>query len=459
MTMRQIVTIARRYKSTSRNLLRLTERHGFIANYWPREKGHDIAAFLEKESRTIYAGFDPTAQSLHVGNLLVIMGLLQAQRNGHQAIALIGGATARIGDPSGKSEERPSLAAKSLHQNISGLEKNLKTIFAKFKEVHPNIEDLKIVNNAEWYENINTIDFTANVLKHCRVAKMLAKDSVKTRLDVKKGDPEGGISGAEFLYQAYQAYDWLHLSREHDCLLQLGGHDQIGNISAGHELIRRVDGKEAYGLVLPLMTTESGQKLGKSEGNAVWLSPSLTSSFDFYQYFVRIPDSEVEKMLYFFTFLPPSEIQDVIKLQKQRPEKREAQLKLASEVTKLVHGQKGLDLAFKTTEILYNKNQGQVLDTLRSISKDELKSIFQSAAYVKMIMQPGMTILQFAMKLQCFKNEKIAQDIIQSGGFSVNQIKRTNIDQVILPGEHILQNQLSLVKIGKKNYVIVDWDV
>ena len=457
--MRHLVTIARRYKSTSRNLLLLTERHGFIANYWPREKGHDIAAFLEKESRTIYAGFDPTAQSLHVGNLLVIMGLLQAQRNGHQAIALIGGATARIGDPSGKSEERPALATKSLHQNIRGLEKNLKTIFAKFKEVHPNIADLKIVNNAEWYENINTIDFTANVLKHCRVAKMLAKDSVKTRLDVKKGDPDGGISGAEFLYQAYQAYDWLHLSREHDCLLQLGGHDQIGNISAGHELIRRVDGKEAYGLVLPLMTTESGQKLGKSEGNAVWLSPSLTSSFDFYQYFVRIPDSEVEKMLYFFTFLPPSEIQDVIKLQKQRPEKREAQLKLASEVTKLVHGQKGLDLAFKTTEILYNKNPSQVLDTLRSISKDELKIIFKSAAYVKMIIQPGMTILQLAMKLQCFKNEKIAQDVIQSGGFSVNQIKRTNIDQVILPGEHILQNQLSLVKIGKKNYVIVDWDV
>ena len=459
MTMRQFVTIARRYKSTSRNLLLLTERHGFIANYWPREKGHDIAAFLEKESRTIYAGFDPTAQSLHVGNLLVIMGLLQAQRNGHQAIALIGGATARIGDPSGKSEERPSLAAKSLSQNISGIEKNLKTIFAKFKEVHPNIEDLKIVNNAEWYEDINTIDFTANVLKHCRVAKMLSKDSVKTRLEVKKGDPDGGISGAEFLYQAYQAYDWLHLSREHDCLLQLGGHDQIGNISAGHELIKRVDGKEAYGLVLPLMTTESGQKLGKSEGNAVWLSPTMTSSFDFYQYFIRIPDSEVEKMLYFFTFLPPSEIQDVIKLQKQKPEKREAQLKLASEVTKLVHGQKGLDLAFKTTEILYNKNPSQVLDTLRSISKDELKSIFQSAAYVKMIMQPGMTILQFAMKLQCFKNEKIAQDIIQSGGFSVNQIKRTNIDQVILPGEHILHNQLSLVKIGKKNYVIVDWDV
>ena len=149
----------------------------------------------------------------------------------------------------------------------------------------------------------------------------------------------------------------------------------------------------------------------------------------------------------------------MIKLQKQRPEKREAQLKLASEVTKLVHGQKGLDLAFKTTEILYNKNPSQVLDTLRSISKDELKIIFKSAAYVKMIIQPGMTILQLAMKLQCFKNEKIAQDVIQSGGFSINQIKRTNIDQVILPGEHILQNQLSLVKIGKKNYVIVDWDV
>ena len=459
MTMRHLVAISKRYKSTSRNLLLLTERHGFIANYWPREKGHDIAAFLEKESRTIYAGFDPTAQSLHVGNLLVIMGLLQAQRNGHQAIALIGGATARIGDPSGKSEERPSLATKILHQNIKGIEKNLKSIFAKFKEVYPDTADLNIVNNAEWYENINTIDFTANVLKHCRVAKMMAKDSVKKRLEVKHADPDGGISGAEFLYQAYQAYDWLHLSREYDCLLQFGGHDQIGNISAGHDLIKRLDKKEAYGLVLPLVTTESGQKLGKSEGNAVWLSPTMTSSFDFYQYFVRIPDSEVEKMLHFFTFLPASEIQDVMRVQKQKPEKREAQLKLAAEVTKLVHGQKGLDIAIKTTEILYNKDASKVIETIRTLSKDELKRIFQSAAYIKMMMQPGMTILQLAMKLQCFKNEKIAQGIIQSGGFSINHVKQTNIDQVILPGEHILHNQLSLVKIGKKNYVIVDWDV
>ena len=175
--------------------------------------------------------------------------------------------------------------------------------------------DLKIVNNADWYQSLNLVDFMSDYGKHVRVAKMMAKDSVKKRLDVKNADPDGGISLSEFSYQVFQAYDWLHLSREYNCLLQFGGHDQIGNISAGHDLIKRITGQEAYGLLLPLVTTESGRKLGKTEGNAVWLAPEMTSSFDFYQYFIRIADSEVEKMLYFFTFLPESEIQDVMRIQ------------------------------------------------------------------------------------------------------------------------------------------------
>jgi len=444
----------------SRNLLNLSERHGMISNFFPREQGHEIAAFLEKECRTIYAGFDPTAQSLHVGNLLVIMGLLHAQKAGHRSLALIGGATARIGDPSGKNSERQSLSSDTIQNNTTGIKKNLKHIFKHFKKMH-NIEapEIEIINNEDWYKNWNFVDFLSEYGKHFRLSKMLAKESVKKRLeDVhKRADPDGGMSFLEFNYQVLQAYDWLHLSEKHNCLIQLGGHDQMGNISAGHDFIKRVTGKTAYGLLLPLVTTESGQKLGKSEGNAVWLSPDLTSSFDFYQYFVRIPDAQVEQMLNYFTFMPANEIKDLIKVGQKYPEKREPQIRLASEVTQLVHGLKGLEIAEKTTQILYNKSDQDVLKALRTLSKNDMQHIFQSAKYVRTIYQPGLTILDLAMKLNVFKSEKNAQKIIESGGFYVNQCRRTNIDELIIAGDHILSNDMSLIRIGKKNYIIIDW--
>jgi len=231
----------------------------------------------------------------------------------------------------------------------------------------------------------------------------------------------------------------------------------MGNISAGHDLIKRITGQDSYGLLLPLVTTDSGQKLGKSEGNAIWLSPDMTSPFELYQYFIRIPDLQVEKMLNYFTFLPETEIKDIVKIGQKNPEKREAQMKLASEVTALVHGPKGVDIAVKTTQILYGKSDQEVLKTLRTLSQNEMKKVFQSAAYTRLIYQPGLTVLDLAVKLRAFKSEKIGHQIISNGGFYVNQIRRTNVDEIIMPGDHILSNDTSLIRIGKKNFVIVEW--
>lgn len=295
--------------------------------------------------------------------------------------------------------------------------------------------------------------------KHYRLTKMLAKDTVKRRLEAvrNKEDPQGGMSLTEFTYQAFQAFDWLHLSQEHNCLVQLGGHDQMGNISAGHDLIKRKTGKDAFGLLLPLITGNSGQKLGKTEGNAVWLSGDLTTPFDLYQYFIRIPDDRVEQMLHYFTFLSIPEIDELIKAGKKRPEKRLAQQRLATEVTKLVHGQNGLENAQRTTEIFFSTSDSDVTATLRGMSKQQMKEVFPSAPYCHLIYQSGMTILDFAVKLKIFPNEKVAQQIIQAGGFYVNQAKRTNIDEVLVPGDHVLPNGMTLVRTGKRNYVVVDW--
>ncbi len=458
-----LLKLVKRHYHTPRNLLKLIERKGFVENNWPRERGRDIASYLEAKPRTVYAGFDPTARNLHVGNLMVLVGLLHAQRAGHQVIALIGGATARIGDPSGKSEERPVLPQKDLNRNVKGITENIKTVFSNYKEfLHKSDKDLKepiFLNNADWYQDVNVIDFLSEYGKSFRLGKMIARDVVKKRLELTRSDPNGGMSLSEFMYQAFQAYDWLHLSRHHDCFVQFGGHDQNGNIAAGHDLIKRTSGEDAFGLLLPLITTDKGEKLGKSAGNAIWLDSRSTPPFAFYQYFIRLPDTVVEQMLYFFTFLPKSEIQDIMAVHEKSPEKRHAQIKLAKAVTILVHGEAGLDLATKATDILYAKADDAVAVSkkLSELSSLDLKNMFEGAAYVRKIFQPGTTLLNFAMSLGCFRNEKEADKIITAGGFYVNQMRRSNSDEILIPGDHILSNQLTLVRIGKKNYTVVEW--
>lgn len=286
----------------------------------------------------MYAGFDPTADSLHVGNLLILMNLLHWQRAGHQVIALVGGATGLIGDPSHRKSERLEMEAFLVEENLNLIIKSIETIFENhekyfWKDPSSKLNPIKIVNNIDWYNDVNVIEFIRRVGKHFRLGTMLGRTSVQSRL---KSD--SGMSFTEFTYQIFQAYDWLHLLKTYDCHFQIGGSDQMGNIVAGHDLISRTTKKSVYGLTLPLVTAEGGKKFGKSTGNAVWLSPNRSSSFQLYQFFIRTADTDVEKFLNLFTFLSAPEINEIVEGHKKDPGKREAQKILAEEVTVLVHG-------------------------------------------------------------------------------------------------------------------------
>ncbi|ALC41909.1 CG16912 [Drosophila busckii] len=411
---------------------------------------------FQSAPQSIYAGFDPTADSLHVGNLLVIMGLLHCQRAGHKPIALVGGATGLIGDPSGRKTERNQLGQSILDGNLAAIQKQLLKVFENHeaclwdtsKHKAP-LAPLTIVNNAEWYANLNLIDFIANMGRHFRMGSMLSRSSVESRLE-----SEDGMSFTEFTYQIFQAYDWLHLLRKHNCCFQMGGSDQMGNLMTGHELISRVERKrEVFGMTLPIVTNEEGDKFGKSAGNAIWLDESKTSPFALYQFFMRMPDSEVEKLLKLFTFIPLPEVAQLMQEHAREPEKRKAQTLLAEDVTLLVHGESGLKQAERVTNALY---KGQV-DGLAELNYAEIKQTFQGATVVDLLNEPGMSILQLAMKAKCFPTENDAVRIINAGGFYINQKRVQNITEVISTGIHILRNGISLLRVGKRNFYIVRW--
>ena len=488
---------------SKKNLLRLREeRNGFIHDVFPLGSASEIAEWLKSGSRTIYAGFDPTADSLHIGNLLVIIAMLHAQRAGHKVIALVGGATAKIGDPSGKTNERPSLNDKIINKNVLGITENLERIFYNHQElfasenkIHLSPTDIipvNIVNNNTWYNGMNIIDFLRTAGRKFRMGKLLSRDSVTTRLstgDTKDGgkpDPDGGLSFTEFTYQVFQAYDWFHLHHKHKCSIQLGGSDQMGNIATGHEFITKFEASPdkwtllgdrtydhsrnecaassnipAYGILLPLVTSESGEKFGKSaQGQSqIWLSEKKTTPYDFYQFFMRLPDTQIEKMLYFFTLLPPTEIKDLMNLHQRESEKRYPHKKLAEFLTRLVHGSNGLNLAEKTTEILFGSgvSEAEMCSKLANLNQSEMSTIFSQAKYVRLMYTPGISIIDLSLKIGCFKTEKDAQRIISAGGFHINQVKRTNVDELLIFGAHILPNNLTLLRVGKRNYFLVEW--
>jgi len=287
--------------------LPLFSQKNLVQEVWPREEiySHNLARHLEKQVSCVYAGFDPTADSLHIGNLLILLGLLHFQRAGHKVLALLGGATGRIGDPSGKNSEREEIPVENLQSNLHGIQKDVENIFDNHRKYFWNesaqgvLSPVQIINNETFYQDMNIIDFLSKVGRNMRVSKMIARHSVKSRLE-----SEAGISLTEFIYQAFQAYDWLHLVSSHDCRVQLGGSDQLGNLAAGYELISRVypEDKAVWGITLPLVVNEEGNKLGKSAGAPVWLSKDKTSPFQFYQYFRRLPDAQAEQLIRQFTF-------------------------------------------------------------------------------------------------------------------------------------------------------------
>lgn len=306
---------------------------------------------LNSAPQTVYAGFDPTAESLHVGNLLVLINLLHWQRSGHQVIALVGGATGRIGDPSHRKSARTEIEQILIDENITGISQNIETIFRNHREFfwdgNKPLKPVKIVNNIDWYREINALDFLRDVGRHYRLGTMLLKASVQSRLN-----SDTGMSFAEFSYQMLQGYDWLHLLRTYNCRFQIGGSDQMGNIDSGHELIGRATDQRVFGLTVPLITTESGEKFGKSAGNAVWLTENKSSSFQLYQFFVRTKDSDVQKLLRLFTFLPLGKIEEIVNEHRKAPERREAQKILAEHVTRLVHGGESHRSAFNNRKTI-----------------------------------------------------------------------------------------------------------
>ncbi|XP_014672546.1 PREDICTED: tyrosine--tRNA ligase, mitochondrial-like [Priapulus caudatus] len=425
------IKMARQY--SKRNVLELHER-GLFQDIFPDANRKALVDTLNSGSQCIYCGFDPTADSLHIGNLLALIALIHCSRSGHSPIVVLGGATAQIGDPSGKTHERDAMTIDTIDTNVMRIHSTIERIFTNHQQhlyhSEKELPSVRIMDNRNWYKTINLVDFLASTGRNFRMGQMLGKQSVETRLQ----SPDG-MSFTEFTYQVFQAYDWLHLYREHNCLLQIGGNDQMGNMKAGYDLISRITNNTVYGLTVPLVLTTSGDKLGKTAGNAVWLDPDRTSAFEFYQYFLRLPDSEIEKYLMLFTFLPTNEVQDVLRKHWEKPEGRHGQKTIAREVTKLVHGDTGLWSALPLV--------GAFVSVRRPL--------------VTLSLDPGVTVLDLAMKARCFSREVDAKRIIGAGGFYINYQRVTSPEYVLIQGQHILPNNTTLVRVGKKNYYVVRW--
>ncbi|XP_022093643.1 tyrosine--tRNA ligase, mitochondrial-like [Acanthaster planci] len=441
--------LLRRWYSSKRNVLTLSER-GVFHDIFP--EASDLPKLLTSEPQCIYCGFDPTADSLHIGNLLAIIALLHCQRAGHNPIALIGGATALIGDPSGKTKERAPLQSAVVQSNAASIKSSLERIFTNherflWQEDRP-LPQIRIMDNHSWYKDLNVIKFLSSVGRQLRMGKLLSRQSVQSRLS-----SSHGMSFAEFSYQLFQAYDFLHLHREYGCLIQLGGTDQLGNLMTGHDLVQRVTGKNVYGIAIPLVTSSSGDKLGKTAGNAVWINEDKTSPFDLYQYFLRLPDADIERYLKLFTFLPLNEIADIIRLHKKAPKNRKAQKKLAEQVLLLVHGEAGLNRALRQTEALYHTSPA----SLEQLNDAEVMELFQGAAVTSLLLEPGFSIEMMLDKVKCLPQGERGKLILQSGGVYINNQRITDASLVLTKGDHVLNNGLTLIRVGKKNYYIVKW--
>jgi tyrosyl-tRNA synthetase len=395
---------------------------------------------LVQQPTTFYCGFDPSSSSLQAGNFVAIMALAHCQRAGHRVIALAGGATGLIGDPSGKSAERQLLREDEVQQNLLGIQENL-TRFLDFN--HPTAP-AKLVNNYDWHRNFTFISFLRDVGKHFRMTQMLGKESVKKRMM-----SDDGMSFTEFCYQLLQAYDFLWLHEHEGCRVQLGGSDQWGNITAGTELIRRVKGAEAYGLTLPLVCDSQGRKFGKSEGNAIYLDPRKTSYYDFYQFFFRTADADAARYLRIFTFLPLEQIAALEECVRTAPEKREAQRVLAEEVTRCVHGAHGLAVAQRASEVLFG-------GTLEGLSLTDLLGIFANVPSAELaraaVVEKPVLELAAAAGLVASKGE--ARRLVQQGGLYLNNRRVTDLAQAVAAAD-LIEGRVAVLRAGKKSFQLV----
>lgn len=426
------------------NFVKELEWRGMINNMMPGTEEQ-----LSKEMTSAYLGIDPTADSLHIGHLVGVMMLRHLQRSGHRPIALIGGATGMIGDPSMKSQERVLIDEPTLRHNQECIKAQLAK-FLDFDSDAPNAAVL--VNNYDWMKDYGFLNFIRDIGKHITVNYMMAKDSVKKRL---AANADHGMSFTEFSYQLLQGYDFLHLYREYGCRLQLGGSDQWGNITTGSELIRRVEGGEAYALTCPLITKADGGKFGKTESGNVWLDPKRTSPYKFYQFWLNVSDADAEKYIKIFTTLPQEEIQGLVEAQAADPSQRPLQKRLAKEITTMVHSAADYEAAVEASQILFS-NKAQ--DILHRIDEDTLLSVFEGVPQFEVSKDaiaagiPAIELLAGVTGVFASKGEM--RKLTQGGGVSVNKEKLTDANAMI-GAEHLLNGKYILAQRGKKNYYLI----
>ena len=421
------------------NLIEELRWRGLIQDIMPGTEDQ-----LKKEMTSAYIGFDPTADSLHIGSLVPILLLVHLQKAGHKPYALVGGATGMVGDPSGKSEERNLLSEEVLQKNQEGVKKQL----MQYLDFNPELKNAaEMVNNYDWFKDFTFLDFIRDVGKHITVNYMMSKDSVKKRLE-----GETGMSFTEFTYQLVQGYDYYWLNKNKNCKLQMGGSDQWGNIVTGTELIRRKSGGEAFAFTCPLIIKADGGKFGKTETGNVWLDPIRTTPYQFYQFWLNASDVDGEKWIKIFTFLAQSEINLLLAEHKEDAAKRILQKKLAEEVTKFVHGDEALAEAITTTEKLF-LNQSASAD---SLSIEDLKGMegIIKIDYPKEKIEAGIDVVSFLAEATIFPSKGEARKLVQGGGVSINRKKVENIDLKI-ELSLLLHNQYLLVQKGKKNYYLV----
>ncbi len=406
------------------------------------EASDGLEELLAKERVTGYIGFDPTAASLHVGSLLPIMALARMQRAGHHPIALVGGGTGMIGDPSGKTQERQLLSKEQIEENVAGIRAQL----SHFLDFDSKTNPARLINNADWLLSLNLVEFLRDIGKYFTVNYMLAKESVKRRLE-----QESGISFTEFSYMLLQAYDFLMLHDRYGCVLQMGGSDQWGNIVAGAELIRRLRGGRGYGLVFPLVTTSAGVKFGKTEAGAVWLDPQLTSPFQFYQFWINTDDRDAITYLSYFTFLSKEEIAEQQAQLQAAPEKRETQRRLAEEVTRLVHGEAALHQARQASRVLFGGE-------MTGLGAREVLDIFahvpSSALDRRQFEGEGMSLIDLVAASGLVSSRGEARRLIASGGIYLNNQRVADV-QARIGLSALIEGQFLVVRKGARDYHLI----
>ena len=423
------------------NLIKELTWRGLIQDIMPGTEDQ-----LAREKTAAYIGFDPTADSLHIGSLVPILLLVHLQRAGHKPIALVGGATGMIGDPSFKSEERRLLSEETLRANSAGIRAQL-TRFLDFDPALPNAAEM--VNNYDWFKDISLLDFIRDVGKHISVNYMMSKDSVRRRLE---GD--SGISFTEFTYQLIQGYDFYWLYSHKECKLQMGGGDQWGNITTGAELIRRMSGGEAFAFTCPLLVKADGGKFGKTEKGNIWLDPARTSPYQFYQFWLNASDEDAAKWIKIFTFIPEDDVNRLLLENRERPELRNLQKRLGKEITTFVHGTEAYEFAVKASNLLFASDTIGLLNELTETQLLEILEGVPTVAFPRQRLAASLDIVSFLAETQIFPSKGESRKTVQGGGVSINKVRVSTVDFSVSFAS-LLHDKYVLVQKGKTKYFLV----